>query len=238
MSVAPAETRPFRLVIFDWDGTLIDSVATIVACTNAMLEELGVGQAPERTIRSMIGGGLIESIRRFAPDDEQFYQRVVATYQRLWFEDYHARSTLFEGAREMLESLAGDGYLLAIATAKSRRGLIADLERLELDGLFDASRTADDTPSKPHPAMLLEILDELGVGTGDALMIGDTTHDVQMGHNASVAVVAVASGAESEQALRALAPAGCLPSVAELPIWLAARHRDSPESEDHDSVIR
>jgi phosphoglycolate phosphatase len=222
MNSVPPPGEPYRLVIFDWDGTLIDSVSAIVYCTNAMLEELGYGAAPEARVRSMIGGGLIESIREFAPaDDEDVYRRIVETYRRLWFGEYHARSDLFAGARQLLAGLGDSGYLLAIATAKSRRGLIADLERLGLEGRFHASRTVDETPSKPHPAMLMEILDELGVRADEALMVGDTTHDVLMAHNAGVAAVAVSSGAETEEALRAAEPTVCLDSVASLPSWLS-----------------
>jgi phosphoglycolate phosphatase len=221
MSVAPQVGRPYRLVIFDWDGTLVDSVSAIVACTNAMLEELGFGSAPEETVRSMIGGGLIESIRAFAPpDDGRIYQQIVETYRRLWFSDYHARSDLFPGARELIDQLDAAGLMLAIATAKSRRGLSADMDRLDLRNRFHASRTVDETPSKPHPAMLLEILEELGVRAHEALMVGDTTHDVQLAHNAGVPVVAVSSGAEAEDALRSAGPLTCLESVDALAAWM------------------
>jgi len=217
----PSGERRFRLVVFDWDGTLIDSIGTIVDCTWASLTALGLGQIPETRIRALIGSGLAESIRTLAPEaDEATFRRVLDTYRRLWVEEYHYRSRLFDGAREVVERLAGSGYLVAVATAKSRRGLRLDLDRLDLDGLFDASRTADEAAAKPSPAMLEAILDELGVRAADALMVGDSTHDVEMAHNAGVAAVAVAGGAVPVATLRDAAPLACLPSVTDLPAWL------------------
>lgn len=214
--------KRFRLIVFDWDGTLIDSIGTIVACTNAMLDELGLDPVAEETVRSLIGSSLEESIRSLAPDsyEEGVFERVVDTYRRLWVEEYHSRSVLFSGARAVIERLHGEGYLLAVATAKGRRGLALDLDRLGLSECFHVTRTVDEAPSKPSPGMLLDILDHLGVRAGEALMVGDSVHDLQMGHNARVATLAVASGASSEARLLAENPVVCLRSVLELPAWL------------------
>ena len=214
----------FRLIVFDWDGTLIDSIGTIVSCTNAMLDELGLDPVAEETVRSMIGSGLEESIRALAPDaDENAFERVVDTYRRLWVNDYHARSSLFAGAAALIERLHEEGYLLAVATAKGRRGLGLDLERFGLAELFHTTRTVDEAPSKPSPAMLLDILDQLGVRAEEALMVGDSVHDLQMGRNAGVASVAVASGAVPRARLLEENPLACLQSVLDLPEWLEFR---------------
>jgi len=211
----------FRLVVFDWDGTLVDSIGTIIDCTRAVFEELGLQPVAERKVRSLIGTGLAESIRILAPDcDESTFHHALDTYRQLWVEQFHHRSALFEGAREVVEGLHHEGYLLAVATAKARRGLNLDLERLDIAPLLDASRTADEAPSKPSPEMLLQILDELGVRADQALMVGDSVHDILMAHNANVPAVAVASGAASPGTLQQLSPQACLTSVAELPAWL------------------
>ena len=222
-SGGPSERSP-ALVVFDWDGTLIDSIGAIVDCTYAMLEELGLPRLDEERIRAFIGGGLEESVVALAPDgDAAMVRQVVDTYRRLWFGGFHQRSTLIDGALAVIDELEARGALLAIATAKSRRGLIADLERTGLDGRFHASRTADETAAKPSPAMLLEILDELGVRAERALMVGDALHDVGMAKNAGVEVVAVTSGSQTREALVNAGPTACLGSVAELAEWLGSR---------------
>ncbi len=213
--------RDPRLVVFDWDGTLIDSIGSIVECTFAMLDELSLPRLDEEKVLSLIGSSMSSSIDSLAPGaGEEVRNRVLETYRRLWFEQYHHRSTLIEGAVDTLEQLGSRDVFLAVATAKSRRGLTADFERTGLEGVFHSSRTADETTAKPSPAMLLELLDELGVRADEALMVGDSIHDIEMAHNAGVAVVAVTSGAQSEASLRRAEPLDCLPSVAWLVDWL------------------
>lgn len=216
-----ARGSAFRLVVFDWDGTLIDSIGAIVDCTYAMLDELGLPALERERILALIGRGLDESVDTLAPEgDEAIRRRIVDTYSRLWFAEYHARGQLIAGARETIDHLAASGSLLAVATAKSRRGLVSDLERTGVADLFHASRTPNESRPKPHPDMLLEILDELGVRPREALMVGDSVHDLDMSRNAGVPAVAVASGAQSEASLRRATPLTCLDSVAELPGWL------------------
>lgn len=213
----------FDLVVFDWDGTLIDSVGTIVACTAAVMAELGLDPVPEETVRSMIGSGLSESIQAMAPDgDDDVLEQVIATYRRLWIEEFHSRSALFPESRAVLDQLRADGYLLAVATAKGRRGLGLDLERVGLRECFQTLRTADDGPAKPSPQILFEILEELGATAGRTIMVGDSVHDMRMGHNAGVTTVAVTSGAISRELLRVENPSACLDSVADLPRWIEA----------------
>lgn len=215
----PAADPP-GLIVFDWDGTLIDSIGAILECTYAMLDELGLRRLEEERVLALIGSGLSDSVSALAPEaGEEIRGQIVETYRRLWFSEYHDRSVLIEGAAALVDELAAQGVLLAVATAKSRRGLAADLERTGLAGRFHASRTADEVAPKPSPLMLLEILDELGVRAAEALMVGDSVHDVQMAHNAGVSVVAVASGAQTAETLQAAEPLDCLPSVVQLVDW-------------------
>jgi phosphoglycolate phosphatase len=218
---AQPPTAGYRLVIFDWDGTLLDSVGSIVACTQATLEELDVAAVPEDTIRAVLGLGLRETVETLCPGcDEELFQRVLATYRKHWFGGYGRRPVLFAGVAETVAELRRLGYLLAVATAKGRPGLDADLEATGLASHFATTRTVSESPSKPHPGMVLDILGELGVAPAEALMVGDTTHDLRMAANAGVAGVAVCSGSHPRAELEALEPAGCLASAAELPVWL------------------
>jgi phosphoglycolate phosphatase len=210
-----------RLLVFDWDGTLLDSIGSIVACVQATLEELGEPAAEEERIRASIGLGLRETVEMFRPDcGDELFDRVVNVYRRLWTESFCRVPHLFAEVPEVLEKLRNDGYRLAIATAKSRGGLRHDLERTGLGGLFHSTRTIDEAPSKPNPQMLLDILLEQGVGQQESLMIGDTVHDLEMAANAGVRSVAVLSGCESREVLEPWQPVACLRSVTELVTWL------------------
>ncbi len=214
--------RAFHLLVFDWDGTLMDSVGSIVECTRATIRELALGEPVEATIRGTVGLGLRETIDRLVPGcDDALYPRVLDCYRRHWLETYRDLPVLFAGVREMLAELHAAGYLLAVATGKTRRGLDHVLEQTALGGLFHATRTADEALSKPHPQMLLDILDDLGVLPASALMVGDSIWDLQMASNAGSAAVAVLTGAHSRDELAAQRPTVCLPTVADLPAWLA-----------------
>jgi phosphoglycolate phosphatase len=216
--------RPFELLIFDWDGTLMDSVATIVACTREAFAGAGVPPPAEAVIRDTIGLGLRETFDRLAPGGGgELVARVLAGYRERWLADYRERQVLFAGVVELLARLAAEDYLLAVATGKSRRGLEDALRQNGVEELFDATRTADEAPSKPHPRMVLDILEELGVEPGAALMIGDSVHDLEMAHAAGVAALGVCSGSHERPELESRAPLACLAGVHELPGWLAAR---------------
>ncbi len=217
-------SNPFRLLVFDWDGTLMDSIGTIVACTQATIRELELGELPEQTIRGTIGLGLKETIDILSPGcDEDLYRQILESYRKHWHSTYRDLPLLFGGAGEMLRDLAAEGYLLAVATGKSRRGLDYALEQTGLGPLFHATRTADEAFSKPHPQMLLEILDEMGVGARDAVMIGDTTYDLEMARSARTPSVGVCSGSHGREELERFGPLACLDGVAELAPWLAKR---------------
>jgi len=218
----PPPSTPFKLLVFDWDGTLMDSVATIVACAQAMLGELGLPQPPDALIRSTVGLGLRETIDRLVPGcDAELYRRVVDTYRTHWLTTYQNLPLLFPGVPDMLRQLADEGYLLGIATGKGRRGLEHALRTSGLVGVFHATRTVDEAPSKPNPGMLLDLLDELGARPDEAVMIGDTTYDLAMAQAAGTAGVAVLSGSQAREELERFLPLACLPSVAGVPDWLA-----------------
>jgi phosphoglycolate phosphatase len=218
----------FRLLVFDWDGTLMDSVGAIVACTQHAIRDLGLADCPEERVRRAIGLGLDESLAIFFPDFDpcsgaQLGRQVATRYRELWLEIYKDRPALFPGAAEAIAALAAAGYLLGVATAKSRRGLVRELDKTGLASTFHASRTMDECPAKPHPGMLLELMDELGARPESTLMIGDTAWDLGMARNASTAAVGVLSGSHSRAELESAAPLACLTSVRELPAWLAER---------------
>jgi phosphoglycolate phosphatase len=216
--------RSFHLLVFDWDGTLMDSVGSIVECTQATIRELALGEPADATIRGTVGLGLRETIDLLVPGcDDELYRQVLACYRRHWLTTYRDLPVLFAGVREMLAELHAAGYLLAVATGKSRRGLDHALEQTALAGLFHATRTADEALSKPHPQMLLDILADLGVRPESALMIGDSIYDLQMAANAGSAAVAVLTGAHSLDELAALRPGICLRTVADLSAWLGAQ---------------
>jgi len=212
----------YRLVIFDWDGTLLDSISSIVACTQATMEELGEGEVEESVIRGAIGLGLRETVDRVAPGcDDELYGRIVQVYRRLWFDTYVHRPRLFPGTLEVLEKLTDSRYFLAVATAKSRRGLDQDLAATGLGEFFQTTRTVDEARSKPHPQMILDILGELGVAPADSLMVGDTNHDLWMAHNAGSSAAAVLTGSQGRAELSQASPLVYFEDLRELPGWLA-----------------
>lgn len=209
----------YRVIVFDWDGTLIDSQSAIVECMQEASRELGLA-IPERERAShVIGLGLQDAMRIVAPDlPAHRYPEFIDSYRR----NFLAREDTmrpFPGMPELLGQLKEE-RALAIATGKSRRGLDRALKATRLEGHFRASRCADETRPKPHPAMLLELMEELGVDPEAALMIGDTSHDLQMALAAGVDAVAVTYGAHPREGLLACSPLGCVSSVEELHAWL------------------
>jgi len=212
--------KQFDLIVFDWDGTLMDSTAAIVRSIQSAAKDLGLPIPDNKSAAYVIGLGLHEAMQVAMPGlDPKMYPRMVERYR------YHYLSrdqdlTLFDGVREMLADLSQQGYFLAVATGKSRVGLHRALEATKLTSLFDATRCADETFSKPHPAMLQELTRELGQDMKRTVMIGDTTHDLQMARNAGATGIAVHYGAHPEQELLALDPVFAAHSVQELHVWL------------------
>ena len=210
----------YRLLVFDWDGTIIDSAATIASCIRLAAAELALEVPTMEQARHVIGLGLHDALRAAVP---QLAAERTAEFVARYREHFRAREdemALFGGMRELLAALAG-ARLLGIATGKSRRGLERALEATRLRPYFRASRCADETNPKPDPAMLRELMEELEVPAQNALMIGDTSHDLEMARAAGVDALAVTYGAHPEQGLRACGPRGCVASVAQLGQWLA-----------------
>jgi phosphoglycolate phosphatase len=209
----------YPLIVFDWDGTIIDSAATIVDCIRQAALDSGLEAPAHARASHVIGLGLHDALRLAVPDlPAERYLEFAGLYRKHFLAREDSMQ-LFDGMRELLAEL-GARHRLAIATGKSRRGLQRALQASGLEALFATSRCADETNPKPHPAMLLEILAELSLAPRDALMVGDTSHDLEMARGAGVAAVAVTYGAHPEQALAACGPLGCFPSVAELRAWL------------------
>ncbi|MDR2852474.1 MAG: HAD-IA family hydrolase [Burkholderiaceae bacterium] len=212
--------RRFDLIAFDWDGTLFDSTAVIVRCIQEAVADVGGARPSARDAAWVIGLGLGEALARVAPDvpPEKYHEL------GLRYRYHYVRSqndvVLFEGVLPLLDTLHARGYKLAVATGKSRAGLNAALAGAALEKRFDSSRTADETQGKPHPQMLLELMDEQGVAPERTLMIGDTTHDLQLARNADCASVAVSYGAHDPADFSALGPLYVAHSVARLQDWL------------------
>jgi phosphoglycolate phosphatase len=209
----------YRLLVFDWDGTIIDSASTIVDCICAAARDTGIEVPPRERAAHTIGLGLHDALRFAVPDlPPERYADFVEHYRR-HFRACEDSMRLFSGMRTLLDDLSKK-HLLAIATGKSRRGLDRALEAGNLKGTFMASRCADETHPKPHPAMLLELMEELTASREQTLMIGDTSHDLEMARAAGVDALAVTYGAHAAEGLRACAPLGCFSSVKELNEWL------------------
>jgi phosphoglycolate phosphatase len=211
----------YRLLVFDWDGTLMDSEARIVGCFQAAAADVGVAVPPEELARDVIGLGLREATERLFPGLEgAVVGQVVECYRHHFLGDHPTPSVLFPGVAETLAHLAEAGYLLGIATGKSRRGLEKVLAETGLGPFFHASRCADEAFSKPHPLMLEEVMGVLGAAPAETLMIGDTEYDMQMARNARVPALAVAYGVHEPARLLAEGALACLDRIDELPAWL------------------
>lgn len=212
--------KQFDLIVFDWDGTLFDSTATIVQAIQAAARDVGVAVPTREQASYVIGMGLHDALRHAVPElPEARYGELAARYRHHYLAD-EEQLTLFDGAEDLLRALKARGYLLGVATGKSRVGLDRALERTALAPLFDATRTADQTRSKPHPLMLEEILEATGIPKTRALMVGDTTHDMQLARNAGTHAAAVTYGAHGPGPLLEFEPLVCAHSVAELHEWL------------------
>jgi len=215
-----ARPRQFDLIAFDWDGTLFDSTAIITRSIQEAVRDVGGTVPSDRDAAFVIGMGLKAALAHAAPDvPETRHPELGERYRHHYMAEQH-RISLFEGTLAMLAALKARQHLLTVATGKSRSGLDVALQAVELRGLFDASRTADETAGKPHPRMLHELMAEFGVPPARTLMIGDTTHDLQMARNAGCASVAVSYGAHSPDAFGALGPQFVAHSVPELHQWL------------------
>ncbi|MDL2357511.1 MAG: HAD-IIIA family hydrolase [Pseudomonadota bacterium] len=212
--------KQFDLIVFDWDGTLMDSTSTIVKSIQAAAKDLGLPIPRDEDASHVIGLGLHEAMQAAMPNiDPALYPRVVERY-RFHYLTKDPELVLFDGVRDMLMELSQHGYFLAVATGKSRVGLNRALNAVGLLSLFDATRCADETFSKPHPAMLQELTRELGQDLRRTAMIGDTSHDLLMANNAGAAAIAVEYGAHPLDQLQSCRPMYSAPTVAQLHAWL------------------
>ena len=220
MSAKNFRPRRFDLIAFDWDGTLFDSTAIIVRCIQAAVRDVGGTVPTDKEAAYVIGMGLMQALAHAAPDVPPEKYTELGNRYRFHYIQHQDDLSLFEGVLPLLNDLRERGHLLTVATGKSRRGLDEALHTVQLKGVFDGSRTADQTAGKPHPLMLQELMAEFDVAPERLLMIGDTTHDLQMAVNAGCASVGVSYGAHEPDAFHALQPLAVAHSVRELHDWL------------------
>jgi phosphoglycolate phosphatase len=212
--------QQFDLVVFDWDGTLFDSTAIITRSIQAAAVDLGLTEPTHAQASYVIGLGLQEALAYAVPElSPERYPELGQRYRHHYLAAQH-QVTLFDGVLDLLAALKARHHWLAVATGKSRRGLDEVLDVDSLRGVFDATRTADETAGKPNPQMLLELMREFGIEPERTLMIGDTTHDLQLARNAGTASVGVSYGAHDHSSFGEFAPLHIAHTVPELHDWL------------------
>ncbi len=216
----PPRRRRFDLIAFDWDGTLFDSTQIIVRCIQRAVADVGGTVPSDKAASYVIGMALTEALAHVAPDVPEARYAQLGSRYRHHYAAMQNDLALFDGVLALLEELKSSQHWLAVATGKSRRGLDDALHQVQLRGIFDGSRTADETVGKPDPRMLNELMAEFGADPARTLMIGDTTHDLQMAANAGCSSVAVSYGAHEPQAFDALRPLFIAHSVPQLHGWL------------------
>lgn len=211
---------PYQLIVFDWDGTLMNSTDHIVDCMRQAITELELAMLPDEAISHIIGLGLNEAVLTLYPNASRNLITTLADkYRDIWLSSSH-QTQLFENARELIQTLAEQDYFLAVATGKSRRGLDKVLQATELAPYFHATRCADECHSKPHPQMIEELVAYTGVNSQDTLMIGDTEFDLLMAHNAGAHSLAVSHGAHSKDKLQACQPRAIVDDLHQVEQWL------------------
>ena len=212
--------KKFELLVFDWDGTLADSANVIVSSIQDAARDLGLNEPTDKEARHVIGLGLSEAIEYLFPDLPVQEHRLISDRYRYHYLAHHHEISIYDGVVEIIKTLHAENFLLAVATGKSRAGLNRAFISSGLGSYFHASRCADETFSKPHPAMLLELMEQLSVKTERTLMIGDTSHDLQMAINARVSGLGVTYGAHPREKLESLVPLACVENVINLRLWL------------------
>lgn len=209
--------KKYQLIIFDWDGTLMDSTAQIINCMHLASKEVGAEQRSDADIRNIIGLGLEEAIHALYPQAKRdFIDNMAIVYRDYYLFKDKTPSPLFAGVVDMLDELREAGYDLAIATGKSRRGLEKGLDETKLQDYFPITRCADETRSKPDPQMLSEILTDYNTHPTNALMIGDSVYDLQMANNAKMASLAVTYGVHDLQRLMQQKPVDYVTSASHI----------------------
>ncbi len=216
--------KSFQLIVFDWDGTLMDSTAVITMSVQNACADLGLPVPSDKDASHIIGLGLRDALLKVAPTlDPVDYPKLAERYG-IHFRAHEERMPLFDGAEALLGKLNDDGYLVAIATGKSRNGLERALDKTGIRKHFHSSRCADECHSKPHPEMLHELMRQFNVEPDNTLMIGDTTHDLQMAINAEVRGLAVSYGAHPKHELQQLNPVKIIDDIKDFAPWLATRN--------------
>ncbi|MCB6182112.1 HAD-IIIA family hydrolase [Leeia sp. TBRC 13508] len=217
-----AKSRAYDLVVFDWDGTLMDSTANIVNALQYAFTEIGLPIPSREDCAYVIGLSLQDAMKYLAPTmNESDYQEIVLKYREHYFENAN-QMVLYDGATQLLEKLEASGHFLAVATGKSRLGLNDALKATGLEGVFHTTRCADESFSKPNPAMLFEVMDRVGMTVEQTIMIGDTTHDLQMAKSAGTHAIGLTHGAHAKEALSKLPNRAILNNLHELLEWFEA----------------
>jgi len=209
--------KKYKLLIFDWDGTIIDSQAHITYCMREGIKDAGFEAPDDDAIRHIIGLSLERAAEILMPQcNAQEIDVITQQYRHHFFATGAESSEFYDGAKAILQQCFDAGYYMAVATGKSRRGLDLVLKAFDLERLFHITRCADETASKPHPLMLEEILTDLDLTPRDALMIGDTTYDMNMGNNAKMDTMAVTYGVHSKDELETTNPKYYLTNIKQL----------------------
>jgi phosphoglycolate phosphatase len=216
----PNRRSRYRLIVFDWDGTLVDSTSVIARAIQSACRDIGHPVPEDRDARYVIGLGLRDAIRHVAPGLVEDRARVLSERYRHHYLSSEPEIPMFAGAAGLLEGLRCEGYRLGVATGKTRAGLDRALSATGLAAMFDATRCADEGRPKPHPDMLIHLMKHLQVSPHETLMVGDTTHDLELARNAGADAVAIATGAHEQDTLRAAQAAAVVESLAEFGAWL------------------
>ena len=215
--------KQYQLVVFDWDGTLMDSEHRIVSCAENAIADLGLEPLERESIRNIIGLGLSEAVEALFPGKgTSFQDEFIAAYRSHYLGKESTPSPLFEGAAAVVRELQESGYLLAVATGKGRPGLERVLDETGLRELFVVTRCADDAFSKPHPQMLEQVMDYAGCSVEETLMVWDTEYDMQMARDAGADALAVSYGVHEVKRLMQHNPVGCVDDIREVPQWLTS----------------
>jgi len=210
----------YRLIVFDWDGTLMDSIERIATSMQRAFVDVGLTSPSDEDVREIIGLSLDKAIALLAPDtDETILKRITDRYRHHFVDASEIPMPMYPNATKMLESLKARGYLLGVATGKARRGLDRVFQDIDCHHLFDATRCADETESKPHPKMLNELMLELKVSAEQTLMVGDTEFDMVMASNAGVDAIGVSYGVHERQRLLENQAVDCMDSIEQLNNW-------------------
>ncbi len=213
--------RPYKLIIFDWDGTLMDSESRIISCIQAACRDAGIEAPSAESARNVIGLGLHEACRQLLSDlDEEVHMHVQIRYRHHFLHKDFAPAQLFDGVMLMLEDLYLRGYLLAVATGMSRHGLNTILQETGLATYFHATRSVDESASKPNPLMLYQLLDYFEVKAKQALMVGDTEYDLKMASHAGMDALAAGYGVHEVERLLPHKPLACINSIPQMHQWL------------------